>query len=70
VGIIAYQCPTCGVIGVYSGATLLKKWNLKSSKTKLGAWTSKLLTTRKAVVTVKVLSSAKQVVIDAVGVQR
>jgi hypothetical protein len=70
VGVIAFQCPTCGRIGIYSGTTLIKSWSLKSSSSKLGNWISPLLSSRKAVVTIKALSAGKQSVIDAIGLQR
>jgi hypothetical protein len=70
VGIIAYACPKCGVVGIYSGKTLLKKWNLKASRTKLVNWISPLLASRKAPLVIKSLSSGKTVLIDAVGITR
>jgi hypothetical protein len=70
VAVAAYQCPTCGVLYIYSGTHLLKKWSLKSSRTGMTSWISKLLTSRRATVRIKNVTSGRMVLIDAVGLAR
>lgn len=66
----AVRCPTCGTVQIYSGATLLKTWNLRSSSTGITSWVSPVLSRRTATVTLKVATSGKPVTVDAVGLSR
>lgn len=70
VAVAAYQCPTCGTLYIYSGAHLLKKWSLKSSRSGMTSWISRLLTSRRATVRIKNVTSGRMVLVDAVGLAR
>lgn len=70
-GLVATKCPSCGVVGVYVGSTLLAKVNLAAARTSYANIISlpriSLRTTR---VTVKVLTSGKPVQIDGLHSSR
>lgn len=68
-GVVATTCPTCGLVGVYSGTTLLKTIDLSASSTHYRqvitvALASAPVQTR---VVLKVLSTGKLVEIDGLG---
>jgi hypothetical protein len=70
VAVTGLKCPTCGTVGIYSGTSLMKTLNLKSSSTGITTWISKVRPSRNTTLTVKVLSRGKPVVIDSFGMVR
>lgn len=69
IGLVAQTCPTCGVVGVYVGGTLVAQVDLASSTT---AHVVRQVTfgQRDGTVTVKVLTSSKPVRIDGLAMSR
>jgi hypothetical protein len=67
VAVTALHCPTCGVLQIYVGKTLLKTLNLKSSKYGRTNFVSPAAKLRTAHVYLKVASRHRIVQIDAVG---
>jgi hypothetical protein len=72
IGLIAYRCPTCGTIQIWSGNTLIKQLSLvsTSSRTGLFSYVTALRPQRTGYVTLKIVSHAKRVLVDAFGLQR
>jgi hypothetical protein len=71
VGIVATRCPTCGVVGVYVGSTLIGKINLYSATTQRKVVLAlPRFSLRTGTVTVKVLTSGKLVQVDGLAVSR
>lgn len=69
--VVATRCPSCGVIGVYVGGTLLKKLDLRSASTlRKQVLALPPISLRTASVTIKVLSSGKTVQIDGLSTAR
>jgi hypothetical protein len=72
IGVIAFRCPTCGVINIYSGSKLIKQLSLRSTKAKSGlfAYVTGLMPQHTGRVTIKIVSRKRNVVIDAFGLKR
>ena len=68
--VTAYRCPTCGVLNIYSGSTLLKSLNLYSSRSGLTTWVSAPMSRRTNTVTLRVGSRNKPVIVDSFGMLR
>lgn len=70
-GLVVTKCPTCGVVGVYVGSTLIAKVNLAASRT---AYKQQValprISLRTTKVTIKVLTSGKTVQIDGLHTSR
>lgn len=67
VAISAYRCSGCGTVQIYAGSTLLKTWNLASSKAGHTSWVSKALPSKTTTLTLKTSTHNRLVQIDAVG---
>lgn len=59
VGIVARKCPTCGLVGVYVGTTLIGKVDLHSTTSVRAVISLSAFTLRTGTVKLKVLSSGK-----------
>lgn len=71
ISLVATKCPSCGVVGVYVGSTLLGKVNLYSSTLKRKAVIAlPRFSLRTTTVTLKVLSSGKTVQVDGLATSR
>jgi hypothetical protein len=71
VGIVVTKCPTCGVVGVYVGTTLVGKVSLYSKTTvRKAVVVLPRFSLRLATVTVKVLSSGKLVQLDGLAISK
>lgn len=69
--LIATRCPTCGIVGVYSGATLVRSINLASATTiRQAVFALPVVTSRTGAISLRVLSSGKSVQVDGLGVAR
>ncbi len=69
--LVATRCPTCGVVGVYLGSTLLAKVDLRAGTTvRKAVLALPRFTLRSTTVTVKVLSTGKTVQIDGLSSSR
>lgn len=69
VGVVAQACPTCGVVGVYVGGSLVAKVNLASSTT-ARVVRQVTFSLRTGTVMLKVLTSGKRVRVDGVALSR
>lgn len=71
IALVATKCPTCGVVGIYVGSTLIGKVNLARATT-----ANRVLivlpafSLRSGTVTIKVLSTRKSVRIEGLGIFR
>jgi hypothetical protein len=71
VGIVVTKCPTCGMVGVYVGSTLVGKISLYSRTTvRKVVVPLNRFSLRLATITLKVLTSGKLVQIDGLGISK
>jgi len=71
IAIVATRCPTCGIVGVYIGTTVVGKINLRAAATHYRSiLTLPAFGFRTGTITLKVLTSGKSVQIDGLGIAR
>lgn len=70
IGLVALACPSCGVVGVYVGPTLIGKIDLAAGTTQRVTRQLPVFSLRTGAVTLRVLSSGKTVRIDALALSR
>ena len=69
--LVATRCPSCGVVGIYSGTTKLASVNLFHSTTvRKAVFVLVTVGLRTTTVTIKTFSSGKTVQIDGLGISR
>jgi hypothetical protein len=71
VSVVATRCPTCGVVGVYVGTSLVGTVNLYAATTQRQVMlTLPAFSLRTGTVVLKILSTNKLVQVDGIGISR
>lgn len=70
IAVLATRCPSCGVVGVYVGGTLVGRVNLYGTLHYRTLYSLPVFGYRTGTVVLKVLSTGKRVAVDAVAISR